>query len=85
MISLFSINDYTINTGSFNHILQGKIVTDFEKAFCKYVGAKYGCSVNSATNALYLCLMLGRPGTVKIPSLIPPVVLNSIIHSGNKI
>jgi dTDP-4-amino-4,6-dideoxygalactose transaminase len=85
MIQLFNINPYNINTGSFNNLLHGTIVTDFEKAFCKYVGAKYGCSINSATSALFLCLVRDRPVAVRIPSMIPPVVLNSILLSGNRI
>ena len=30
---------------------------EFEDQFCKYVGAKYGCGVNSATNAIFLSLL----------------------------
>ena len=70
--------------GSFDHHLHGSIVTDFENEFCDYVGAKYGCALNSATNAIFLSL-LSKNTTVEIPSLIPPVVANAIINSGNKI
>lgn len=84
MINLFNINHYTINTKDFDNVLNGKIVKSFENSFAKYVGAKYACGVNSATNAIFLS-MLGKNTTVTIPSIIPPVVLNAILLSGNKI
>ena len=84
MINLFNIPNYTINTSEFNHYLHGDIVKQFETNFCNYVGAKYGCSVSSATNAIFLS-MLDKKQTVNLPSMIPPVVCNAIITSGNKI
>tara|TARA_R110000824_G_scaffold285986_2_gene474113 strand:- start:2276 stop:3220 length:945 start_codon:yes stop_codon:yes gene_type:complete len=84
MIQLFNIPDYQINTADFNHYLHGDICTEFEKNFCEYVGAKYACTMNSATNAIYLAL-LNKDVTVDIPSMIPPVVCNAILTSGNKI
>ena len=84
MIPLFKINNYVVDTASFTHSLHGDVVTDFEKMFADYVGAKYACSVSSATNAIFLS-MLQKNQTVKIPSMIPPVVLNALINSGNRI
>jgi len=84
MIQLFNVNSHTIDTSEFSNLLHDKIVTDFEKEFASYVGAKYACSVNSATNAIFLC-MLNKKTVVKIPSMIPPVVANAIITSGNKV
>ena len=84
MVNLFHIPNYKINTSNFSHYLHGDIVTQFESKFCKYVGAKYACTVNSATNAIFLT-MLGQQTTVNIPSMIPPVVANALITSGNSI
>lgn len=82
MIQLFNIPNYTVDTGQFSHYLHGSIVEEFENNFAEYVGAKYACSVNSATNAIFL-MLLNKNITVDVPSLIPPVVLNAIITSGN--
>ena len=84
MINLFNINHYTIDTSTFDHVLNGSVVSDFENKFCEYVGAKYGCGVNSATNAIFLSL-LDKDQTVTVPSVIPYVVLNAILLSGNSI
>ena len=84
MIQLFNIPNYVIDTSKFSHYLHGSIVEEFENNFLEYVGAKYACSVNSATNAIFL-MLLDKNTTVDVPSLIPPVVLNAIATSGNKI
>jgi dTDP-4-amino-4,6-dideoxygalactose transaminase len=84
MIQLFNIPNYIIDTSKFSHYLHGSIVEEFENNFLNYVGAKYACSVNSATNAIFL-MLLNKNTTINVPSLIPPVVLNAIITSGNKI
>ena len=84
MINLFNIPNYKINTEDFSHYLHGDVCNKFEKNFCKYVGAKYACTVNSATNAIYLA-MLNKNVNVDIPSMIPPVVCNALLTSGNKI
>lgn len=83
MINLFNIPDYTINTSEFSNKINDKIVNKFEAKFAEYVGAKYACGVNSATSAIFLT-MLNKNALVTIPSIIPPVVLNSIINSGNR-
>ena len=84
MINLFHIPTYKIDTADFNHLLHGNIIAELEDNFCKYVGAKHACSVGSATNAIFLSLV-NENITVEIPSIIPPVVGNVIITSGNKV
>ena len=82
MIDLFNINNYIVDTAKLGNHLHGYIVREFEESFCEYVGAKYGCTVNSATNAIFLAT-LNKDVSIEIPSIIPPVVLNAIIHAGN--
>jgi len=84
MINLFHLPNYKIDTSNFSHLLHDKIVEEFENNFCEYVGAKYACSINSATNAIYL-IFLNKEITANIPSIIPPVVCNALLTSGNKI
>ena len=84
MIQLFNINTHTIDTSNFSNLLHDKVVNDFEDTIAKYVGAKYACSINSATNAIFLSL-LKKNITVDLPSMIPPVVANAILTSGNSI
>ena len=83
MINLFNIPDYIIDTAKFSNKVNDPIVEKFENDFSNFVGAKFACGFNSATNALFLS-MLRKDINVTIPSIIPPVVLNSIINSGNK-
>jgi len=84
MISLFNMPNLKIETNNFDHLLHGSIVSQFEEKFCEYVGAKYACSVNSATNAIFLTF-LNKNTTISIPSMIPPVVCNALLTSGNNI
>ena len=83
MIKLFNIPEYIIDTSNFFNKINDPIVEKFENDFSNFVGARYGCGFNSATNAIFLS-MLGKNTKVTIPSIMPPVVLNSIINSGNK-
>ena len=84
MIQLFNIDNHIIDTSEFSHLLHDDVVIKFERIIAQYVGAKYACSVNSATSAIFLSL-LNKNVTVDLPSMIPPVVANAIITSGNKI
>jgi len=84
MINLFHLNNYSINTADFKHILHDPIVIELEQKFAEYVGAKYACSICSATNAIFL-ILLNKNTTIDIPSIIPPVVLNATMNGGNKI
>ena len=83
MINLFNVNAYTINTSEYSNLLHDKIVGKFESSICDYVGAKYGASFNSATSAIFLQLSQYNNLKIKIPSVLPPVVINAIITSGN--
>ena len=85
MISLFNINNYTIDTSKFNHILHGNVVTDFEQAFAEYVGAKYACSANSASSLLFLAMSQYKNVNVRLPSTIPIVVPSIIVNTENNI
>lgn len=84
MINLFHINTYTIDTSNLSSMLHDPIVTEFEDIIADYVGAKYAVALNSATNAIFLTF-LDKKLTVYIPSVIPPVVPNALLTSGNKI
>jgi len=83
MINLFHINNHHIDTSRYSNLLHDSIVTEFEDSIKNYVGAKYAVSFNSATSAIFLSLV-NKDITVDIPSMIPPVVLNAIITSGNR-
>jgi dTDP-4-amino-4,6-dideoxygalactose transaminase len=88
MIQLFNINNHIIDTSEFSNLLHDDIVVEFEKKIAEYVGAKYACAINSATNAIFLTFTMEyflKPRTIKIPSMIPPVVANAIITSHNKV
>jgi perosamine synthetase len=88
MIQLFNINNHIIDTSEFSNMLHDDIVIKYEKRVADYVGAKYACATNSATNAIFLIMKMEEyinPHIVKIPSIIPPVVANAIITSGNKV
>jgi perosamine synthetase len=84
MIQLFNINNYILDTSKYSNLLHDNIVTEFEETIADYVGAKYAVSFNSATSAIFLLLSRYNDITIKVPSMIPPVVLNAIITSGNK-
>jgi dTDP-4-amino-4,6-dideoxygalactose transaminase len=83
MIQLFKIKNYLIDTSKYSNLLHDVVVNEFEEKIANYVGAKYGVTFNSATSAIFLAL-LNKNTIVKVPSMIPPVVLNAIITSGNK-
>ena len=83
MINLFHLNDHIIDTSKYSNLLHDNIVTEFEDTIKDYVGAKYAVSFNSATSAIFLAL-LEKNITLKVPSMIPPVVLNAIMTSGHK-
>jgi dTDP-4-amino-4,6-dideoxygalactose transaminase len=87
MIQLFNVNKQVIDTSEFSNLLHDKNVIELEKKIAHYVGAKYACSINSATNAIFLSLLEKKPNymtrmTVKLPSMIPPVVANAVLTCG---
>ena len=85
MIQLFNLEHHTIDTSEFNHYLHGDVVLDLEKKIANYVGAQYACGISSATNAIFLTMIMEewlKPRKITIPSMLPPVVANAIITSG---
>ena len=84
MINLFNIPNYTIDTSNFSNVINDPLVEKFESKFADFVGAKYACGFNSATNAIFLSF-LNKHQVVNVPSMIPPVVLNALMTGGNKI
>ena len=72
IIPFFKGNDYKIDTSKFSNLLHDEIVKDFEEKIAEYVGARYCCSLNSATSAIFLILLEKRE-EILIPSMIPPV------------
>lgn len=84
MIPLFNLNNYVVDTANLGNHLHGPDVEEFTTNFCQYVGAKYGCTVNSATNAIFLAFEEQKE-CVTIPSVLPPVVFNALYHSGQEI
>ena len=58
MIQLFNIQHHKIDTSEFNNLLHDDVVVKLEKKIAKYVGSKYACSVNSATNAIFLIMTM---------------------------
>jgi len=83
MINLFTINTHILDTSKYSNLLHDDVVNVFENELCKYVGSKYAVTFNSATSAIFLSL-LNKNITLRVPSMIPPVVLNAIITSGNE-
>ena len=57
----------------------------FEETIADYTGAPYAVSVNSSTNALFLCCKYLEVETVTIPAQTYLSVPQSIIHAGGKI
>lgn len=90
MIKLFNVPEYNIQTSKYSNVLHDNKVKHFEKEFCKYVGAKYAVAVSSATHGIFLSLEREKRKqkqsfVVKIPTMIPPVVYNAILQSGNTV
>jgi len=84
MINLFHIPQHSIETSLLGNHLHGPVVEELEKEFAKYVGAKYACTLSSATNAIFLILE-GKQASITIPSVLPPVVYNAAHHAGANI
>lgn len=62
-----------------------KIVRMFEEEIAEYAGSKYAVSVDSCTNALFLCCKYLAVKEVTIPCKTYLSVPMSIIHSGAKV
>tara|TARA_R100000008_G_scaffold372_2_gene320 strand:- start:11762 stop:12688 length:927 start_codon:yes stop_codon:yes gene_type:complete len=85
MIKLMHVNDYVIDTSQFRPLLNDKIVEELENEIASYVGAKYACSIHSATMAIFMTLLEQEKTTIEIPSIIPPVVPNAILTAGHNV
>jgi UDP-4-amino-4,6-dideoxy-L-N-acetyl-beta-L-altrosamine transaminase len=83
MIKLMHVNDYVIDTSQFSPLLNDKIVEELEQKIASYVGAKYACSIHSATMAIFMSLIEKEKQIITIPSIIPPVVPNAILTAGH--
>jgi len=62
-----------------------KIVKMFEEEIAAYTGAPYAISVDSCTNAIFLCCKYLNVQEVTIPSKTYLSVPVSIVHSGGKV
>mgnify|MGYP006935495338 CR=1 FL=1 len=62
-----------------------KIVQMFEEEVAEYTGAPFAVSVDSCTNALFLCCKYLNVNEVTIPKKTYLSVPQSIIHSGGKV
>ena len=62
-----------------------KIVKMFEETVADYTGAPYAVSVDSSTNALFLCCKYLKVDTVTIPARTYLSVPQSIIHAGGNL
>jgi UDP-4-amino-4,6-dideoxy-L-N-acetyl-beta-L-altrosamine transaminase len=84
MIQLFNTPKFKTDASKYDHLLHGTIVKEFEERISEYVGAKYAVTFNSASSAIFLIFnsfkALGL--TVSVPSIITPVVPNSLINAG---
>lgn len=86
MINLFHIPHYTIDTSKLGHLLHGNIIREFEEEFADYVGAKYACSVSSATAGIFLTFQgpwASNLNIVQVPSVIPYVVPSVLTQCKN--
>tara|TARA_R110000803_G_scaffold17345_1_gene46849 strand:- start:2097 stop:3044 length:948 start_codon:yes stop_codon:yes gene_type:complete len=82
MINLFNVPNNTLQTSDYSNLLHGKQVAELENKISKFVGAKHAVALDSASNSIFLSL-LNKKTTIEVPSILPPVVINSIINSGN--
>lgn len=84
-IPLFYIPSVHVSIDVDNNLLHGHHVKTLESDIAAYVGAKYAVSFNSASSALFLIFkyLAGKDEkTIKIPGMIPPVVVNAILNAG---
>ena len=76
--------DYLLNRASNSPY---RVIQLFEDEIAQYTGAPYSVSVDSATNALFLCMkyLKLQDKEITIPSRTFMSVPCAIIHSGNKV
>lgn len=85
----FDQNDYDAVTAPLKEgwVLQGKYVTEFEKMFCNFTGAKNSIAVSSCSTALQLVLSnygLKEGDEVIVPSFTWIATANAIEYTGAK-
>lgn len=73
--------------GSLNAPLltDGPKLREFEKAFCKFTGAKFAIGVSNATSALHLSLKalgIGKGDEVIVPDMTFVATANAVVHTG---
>ena len=86
MIKLMHVDtDYSIDMSQFSPLLVDPIVQELENTIAEYVGAKYACSIHSASMAIFLSIVDKPKTTIAIPAIIPPVVPNAILTAGHDI
>ena len=67
------------------HISQGRLISEFEKSFAKYLGVKGAVAVNSGTSSLHLCLLalgIKDKDEVILSTYVCSAVLNAILYVG---
>jgi len=89
MIKLFSTPRSVIDLSNYDNLLHGSPVRQFEERVADYVGARYACSFNSASSAIFLIMRMMVENwphlakeEIEIPATIPPVVPNMILNAG---
>jgi perosamine synthetase len=66
---------------------RGRFVEEFEEAFSRYIGVKYGIATSSGTTALHLALValgVGPGDEVIVPDLTFVATINAVIYTGAK-
>lgn len=71
-----------------DYLTQGPAVSDFEKSFSDYIGAKHSIAVSNGTAALHLaCLVLGIPKGKKV--ITTPITFaasaNAVLYCGGEV
>lgn len=68
-----------------HHVGGFDVVRNFEQAIADYSGAKYGVSVLSCSDAIFLSCLYKKVGEVTIPNRTYPSVPCGIIHAGGSV
>jgi len=75
----------TLKSGWISSI--GENITEFEREYTLYCGAKYGVATSNGTSALHLCLKTGEIGLgdeVIVPSMTFIATANAVVYTGAK-
>ena len=77
--------EYLLRAINQNHIAIGPEVDEFERAICRYTGAKYAVATNTGTSALHLALLVSdikRDDIVITSSFTFAATVHSIYYMG---